>query len=213
MSGANGYMQALTLGRDALRELDVNSVARYSGARVHQECGRETALLMDFLNDEVTLSWPEMIFSTGKSGVEPPVQEQILLLHYLRGAWASCGAAATGEWIAFQEVLDGRFYVDAFNRRAKHPLVRTFGKKPETLVEIAVALFGAVPLDQGDFSVMVPVLPLIRIALVLWRGDEEFAPEGNLLFDRNISGILCAEYIAWLAGMLVYPLIDRAKRA
>ena len=211
MARVDDYMQALALGRDALRESNPDLLARFSGAEIRRGEEGKTMLSLGFLNDEITLSWPDLNSFSKKSGGEPPLQQQILLLHYLKGAWASSGAPVTGEWIAFQEVPDGRFYLDAFHRRAKHPLVQTFGNKPERLVEIAAAAFGAVSLDRGDFSVMVQAFPLVPIALVLWKGDEEFPPEGNLLFDRNISRVLSAEDIAWLAGMVVYPLVGMAK--
>jgi hypothetical protein len=72
-------------------------------------------------------------------------------------------------------------------------------------------MYGAVPFNQGDVSVLVRALPLVPIALILWRGDEEFPPEGNILFDRSIIGLFSAEDIAWLSGMVVYPMIGRAK--
>jgi hypothetical protein len=53
---------------------------------------------------------------------------------------------------------------------------------------------------------------MIPVVLVLWQGDEEFPPDGNILFDRSISKILPAEDIAWLAGMVVYPLAGIAKK-
>jgi hypothetical protein len=49
------------------------------------------------------------------------------------------------------------------------------------------------------------------VALIIWKGDEEFPPEGNILFDRNILKMLSAEDIAWLSGMIVYPLMGMAK--
>jgi hypothetical protein len=135
-----------------------------------------------------------------------------LILHYLNGACVSNGAAITGEWTSFQDVPDGRFYMDAFIKRAKEPLLRTFGNNPRRMVDLATNAFGASPLDYGDFSVVVKALPLAPIALVLWEGDEEFLSEGNILFDKNISMILSAEDIAWLAGMVVYPLIGMAEK-
>ena len=71
--------------------------------------------------------------------------------------------------------------------------------------------FGAEPSDQGDVSVLVKALPLVPVALIIWKGDEEFPPEGNILFDRNILKMLSAEDIAWLSGMVVYPLMGMAK--
>ena len=158
------------------------------------------------------ISWPDLSISYNNSDEEPPIQEQVLLLHYLYGAWSSSGPAITGEWIAFQDVPDGRFYLDAFLKRAKDPLVRIFGHDPELLVEIATRVYDTMPFDHGDFSVVVRAFPLVPVALILWKGDEEFPPEGNILFDRNISDILSAEDIAWLAGMVIYPLIGMAKK-
>ena len=103
--------------------------------------------------------------------------------------------------------------MDAFQRRAKLPLIQTFGGDPELLIRLANELLGADPSDQGDYSVIVQALPWVPIALILWRGDDEFPPEGNILFDRSITRFLSAEDIAWLAGMVIYPLIGVAKKA
>jgi hypothetical protein len=140
-----------------------------------------------------------------------PIQQQVLILHYLLGACSSGGAPVTGEWIAFQEIPDGRFYLDAFVKRAKSPLVQAFGNAPERLLDLGTLIFDATVFEHGDVSVLVEAFPLVPIVLILWKGDEEFPPEGNLLFDRNISKILSAEDIAWLAGMVVYPLVGQAR--
>ncbi|MBN1105628.1 MAG: DUF3786 domain-containing protein [Deltaproteobacteria bacterium] len=212
MPRMDDYVQAVLLGKAALTGATPDLLARLAGAEIRKESAESVSLLVPFLNDEVSVTWDDLRFQSTRSGQEPPIQQQILLLHYLKGAWASGGAVATGQWISFQEIPDGRFYMDAFQRRAKNPLVQAFGEKPERLIGIAGDAYGAVPLDQGDFSVVVKVLPLVPMALVLWRGDEEFPPEGNILFDRNISAILSAEDIAWLAGMVVYPLAGMATQ-
>ena len=85
-------------------------------------------------------------------------------------------------------------------------MVQAFGNQPELLVELATEALGARPFDRGDFSVVVRALPMVPVALILWKGDEEFLPEGNILFDANIPHILSADDITWLAGMIVYPL-------
>jgi hypothetical protein len=96
-------------------------------------------------------------------------------------------------------------------KRARDPLVKSFCNNPELMVKIARKAFDADSCDFGDHSVVIKALPLVPVALVLWKGDEEFPPAGNILFDRNITRIFVAEDIAWLAGMVVYPLIGMAK--
>jgi len=212
MPRIDDYKQALKLASMQLSDKDPELVASFSGAATDRQKEGRTRLVLNALNQKVHITWPDFRFSTEQFEAEVPIQQQVLYLHYLHGAWSSRGARAKGEWISFQEIPDGRFYMDAFQRRAKNPMVATFGERPEDLLKVATELYGAVPFNQGDVSVVVHALPLVSIALILWKGDEEFPPEGNVLFDRSIIGVLPAEDVAWLSGMVVYPMIGRAKQ-
>ncbi len=211
MPRIDDYKQALKLVSEKLSDKNPELVARISGAEISRDKEGRAKLVLNTLNQKVSITWPDFLFSSQKAEAEIPIEQQVLYLHYLYGAWSSSGPRTTGDWISFQEIPDGRFYMDAFQRRAKNPMVMTFGEKPELLLRVATEMYGAVPFNQGDVSVVVRALPLVPIALILWKGDEEFPPEGNILFDRTIVGILSAEDIAWLSGMVVYPLIGRAK--
>lgn len=211
MARIDDYTQAFELGRKKLSDKDPDLLAQYSGSAIEGDEAGKPQLILDFLNRPVVISWPDMDFRYRKTAEDLPVQQKVLLVHYLSGAWASKGAPLTGEWIAYQEVPDGRFYLDAFLKRAKNPLLQGFGERPERLEELAAQAFGAESSDHGDVSVLIRVLPLVPMVLLLWKGDEEFPPEGNILFDRNIPRLFSAEDIAWLAGMTVYPLVGMAK--
>lgn len=212
MPRIDDYNQALNLVKEQVSGKNPDDLARTSGAVLIKDKNGSAVFSLQFLNQELRITWPDLRVLSGKSGEEITIQQQILLLHYIHGAWSSSGAEPTGDWISFQEIPDGRFYLDAFHRRAKIPLVQAFGETPERLVTLASQAYGARPFDQGDASVVVQVLPRISLALILWKGDDEFPPEGNILFDRNVIGMLSAEDIAWLAGMVVYPLIGMARQ-
>jgi len=211
MPRIDDYKQALKLASEKLSDKNPDLVVSLSGAEIARDKEGRTKLLLNTLGQKVSITWPDFSFASEKAEAEIPIQQQVLYLHYLYGAWSSSGARATGEWISFQEIPDGRFYMDAFQRRAKNPMVMSFGERPELLLKVATEMYGAAPFNQGDVSVVVRALPLVPVALILWKGDEEFPPEGNILFDRSIVGILSAEDIAWLSGMVVYPLIGKAK--
>jgi hypothetical protein len=211
MPRIDDYKQALELGRNELVDKNPDLLASSSGAAIEKDKQGNSFLCLNFLNREIIFSSPELEFAQRGSDAELPIQQQILLLHYLHGAWSSRGAEIIGEWISFLEVPDGKFYLDAFHRRAKNPMVQAFGQRPELLVKLAGEVFGAESSDQGDVSVLVKALPLVPVALIIWKGDDEFPPEGNILFDRNILQILSAEDIAWLSGMVVYPLIGMTR--
>ena len=142
----------------------------------------------------------------------PLRQQQAFLLHYLNGACSSKCTEISGEWVSYQDIPDGRFYMDAFIKRAKDPLIKTFGFMAKKMVDIASQAYNAEPLDLGDYSVKVNALPTVPVALLIWEGDDEFPPDGNLLFDKTISNILSAEDIATLAGVVVYPMIGMAYK-
>ena len=208
MPRIDDYNNAVALGKEELRKKNPGRIATLSGGAIAEEGGITPSLILPFLNRQVVIKWPELDCLYKESGEEVPVQQQVLIFHYLNGA---NGLNPTGQWIAYQEVPDGRFYLDAFLRRAKNPMVQVFGSAPEKLMDLAVQVYGAVPFDQGDLSVTLHAFPLVPVALILWKGDDEFPPEGTILFDRTIYSMLSAEDIAWLAGMIIYPLMGMAK--
>ena len=209
MPRIDDYLKAVELGKKELENKNPKRIASLSGADFEVDSGGNAILTFDFLNRKVDITWPDLDLSFKASGEEVPIQQQVLLLHYLNG---SKGSEIVGKWIAYQEVPDGKFYLDAFLRRAKNPMVQGFGNQPELLVKLATEVYDARPLDQGDLSVVVQAFPFVPVALIIWKGDDEFPPEGTILFDRSIPGILSAEDIAWLAGMIVYPLLGMIKK-
>ncbi|MFC1819508.1 DUF3786 domain-containing protein [Thermodesulfobacteriota bacterium] len=212
MPRIDDFKQARTLVKKELSDKEPDFIANFSGALFHSDHPDSGVFSLNFLNRKIAISWPALEFSYEGSTEEISIQQQVLLLHYLYGTSSSSGAGTTGEWISFQDVPDGRFYMGAFIKRAKDPLLKTFGDNPKLMIDLASKAYGASPLDYGDFSVKLKALPLVPVALVLWEGDDDFPPEGNILFDKNIPKILSAEDIAWLAGMVVYPLMGMANK-
>jgi hypothetical protein len=212
MPRIDDYRQALEIAKGELKGRNPDLVASFAGASVNRK-ENKIHLVLRFLNQEISISWEDFNITRITNKDELPLQEQILILHYLVGAFNSNGSAQTGEWISFKEIPDGRFYLDAFNRRARDPMVKSFGEAPELLATLAAERYNATRFDQGDVSVKLDPFPLISVALILWRGDDEFPPDGNILFDRNIIDILSAEDTAWLSGMIIYPLAGMAKGA
>lgn len=209
MPRIDDYKQAFALAKEELSKKNPKRLADQAKGEFALEDGNPLVTIK-FLGRNLAIYWPEieMYFLPGKEEVQ--LQQRVLVAHYLNGLKQ---IRPEGEWISFQEVPDGRFYMDAFQRRAKVPLVKAFGDRPELLLELAKNLFGAVQGDQGDVSVIVEPLPHVPVMLIIWKGDEEFPPEGSILFDRTIIDLLSAEDIAWLSGMVVYPLVgERYKR-
>jgi len=124
----------------------------------------------------------------------------ILLLHYLIRSQRAM-PKESGEWISFRQVPGGEGYFPSFKKRAIEPIVRKYGDSPDTLCRL-VERFKAKTTDVGDFSVVVSTFEMVPVLITLWRGDEEFGPEANILFDKNITDIFLTEDIAVLGEIV-----------
>ncbi|TRZ48906.1 DUF3786 domain-containing protein [bacterium] len=124
----------------------------------------------------------------------------ILILHYfinrLRGL-----PQLSSEWISFKELEAGEIYYPAFRKRAIEPLVRKYGKNPEGIWQVLERL-AAQKVKAGDVGIDLEIFPGVPALIILWRGDDEFEPEANMLFDKSIAKIFCTEDIAVLAGFV-----------
>jgi hypothetical protein len=206
MPRVDDYRRAYEIAKEELQNRNPHHVCRASGALCIEEGKRLTGMRLMFLNRPVTIDWPDVAVHQ-ESDEEIPIKQTILVLHYLNGVSTKDLA---GEWISYKDIPSARFYLDAFNRRVKNPLVSTFGEDPDRLPPIAEELFGATTGSIGDISIQIQAFPKMPIMLVIWKGDEEFASDGTILFDRSIDDIFSAEDITEIASHIVYPLIKKA---
>jgi len=135
--------------------------------------------------------------------VEVPLRDKILILHYFTLAK---GTPAVGRLITYKQLPGGMSYFAAFSQRTVTPLVNHFGQNPELLIGVAAKLGGR-ETNYGNVSVTINAFDHVPITLVLWQGDEELAPNGNILFDANISDYLSTEDITVLSETITWKLV------
>lgn len=208
MARTDEYREALRLAEEALNRADLTIVAQRAGAEIIRPDDTAIQLRLFFFNEPVRIrpGIPFLILNE-KQGTEIPLEEKIVLCHYLLQAK---GTRPAKEWITFRQIPDGHFYDAAFQQRTRGPFLAFFGNKPDLFRASAVKLAGA-PVTTGDAGMAFPVLQRVPVQLILWQGDEELPAESTILFDATIADFLPAEDIAVLSGMLVYRLISIAK--
>jgi hypothetical protein len=176
-----------------LRRADLAERCRKSGAALRDPAGPAA---LDFLGQTYLLQPPD--FSVTRDGREVHITERILLLHYLRNA---TGKAPTGRWISFAEVPGGQLYMKNFQARSVDRLLRAFGGREQDLLPAAGSV-GAQPADLAEISFSVQALPMVPVALAMWRGDDEFPASCNMLFDATVTDYLSIEDTVVLAGIV-----------
>jgi hypothetical protein len=199
MARIDDFQQARDLAAQELAKQKLTDIAGRSG---FEPAGNEN-LRVPFLDRVYTISYPDFIFSDASDvSLEVPLQEQVLLLHYLLG----CQPKLTGQWVAYREIRGAGFYYGAFVKRAIDPLKKVFGQNVEALRKAADKL-GATPVDTGQAAFRLDVLPYAPIQIILWEGDDEFPAEANILFDASVGDYLSPEDAAWLGSLPIYRML------
>lgn len=124
----------------------------------------------------------------------------ILILHYLIQKLKGL-PGLTNVWATFKELSAIEGYYPAFRQRAIEPVIRKYGNNPQGLLSVLDRLPGK-RVEQGDIGIMLEVFAGVPALITLWRGDEEFAPEANILFDKSVAKVFCTEDIVVLAGFI-----------
>jgi len=194
-----GHELAYKLACEQLAKIDVEKQCLNSGTRC-QVIDSKKVIILEYLNRSYQITFPPPEISLIDSEEKISIRDKILILHYFAQAK---GTPLTNKTISYKEIPEGVNYFPAFYKRAIRPLVNRFGKEPHLLINTAEKL-GGHKVDYGDIAVTVNAFSRVPITLVLWQGDEEFAPEGSILFDSSITdyfstddiNVLC-ETIAW----------------
>jgi hypothetical protein len=199
------YKESFCLACIELKKRDPEELAKAGGF----DFSIGKAMTVPFLGTEYLVEiHPDTEIRSNDSGEEVPLPTKILIAHYLLG---SSGKRCTGKLIAFRQIPDGHFYFEAFQKRARDPFVKFFGNDGPLFVKCAAKL-GAKPAENGDFGMKFDVFPHICVQLVLWNADEEFPPDGTILFDESIQWHLPVEDVAVMSGNLVYKLVDLGRK-
>ncbi|MFC2031917.1 DUF3786 domain-containing protein [Chloroflexota bacterium] len=202
-----GHELAYKLAREKLAKIDdIEQQCLKSGA-LYQVNGSQKAILVQYLNQSYQITFPDIETSLVDSEEKVSIRDKILILHYLARAK---GTPNSNRIFTYKELPEGNIYFPTFYQRTVKPLLNYFGQEPSLLADIAQKL-SARKADYGDVAVTINVFSRVPIVLVLWRGDSELAPEGNIMFDSNISDYLATEDITVLCENLVWRMVRLLK--
>ncbi len=161
-------------------------------------------LSVKFLADEYTVDFADKRVLSLSCNVAAKDFTAILILHYLAHKLKGLPVLA-GEWMDFKEISGVEGYQDAFRKRAIEPIIRKYGSNPEGVLSVLERLPGK-KAEEGDVGIVLEAFEDVPVLITLWRGDDEFGPDANILFDRSITRIFSTEDIVVLAGFIAGQL-------
>lgn len=180
---------------------DIEERCRKSGAQYDTH---SNSVIIEFLGRPYIFMPSTGEISLKNSEEQIPTREKVLILHYLLLAK---GTPLTGTLITYKQVPGGIPYFARFSQLTIQPLLSHFGAEPELIIPAAEKL-GGERIDRGDAAVTINAFSRIPITIVLQKGDEEFAPTANVLFDNTITDYLPSQDIRILCEIIVWKLIE-----
>lgn len=199
----DAYELAYKLAAEKLAQIkDIEQQCRNSGTEYRITDSLKT-IVIQYLNRSHLITLPDVKISLEEGTEEISLREKVLFLHYFISAK---GTPPTDKLITFRELPEGNVYYPTFLQRTAKPLMNRFGQEPQLLVEVGKKL-GGYKVEHGDTAITIDAFSRVPITFILWRGDEEFAPQGNVVFDANISDYLPTEDITVLCETITWKLI------
>ncbi len=198
-------LQQLEALRSEIQATQPGRLAADSGATLHDHY-----ILVTYWGEPLRISWPDLRAYKSSDGSECSVYDTGMLLYYLRQA---DGTAVADHWIGYRELPGGSFYSQAFQGYSGDRLARQLGATPEAYGSAARSLAGMLLTGLPGIGYAFLPLPRIRLASILYPGDEEFPARASVLFDASVSHYMTTDGLALLGAGLVGRLIDASRAA
>ena len=195
------YGPALLKALEGLKGRDPHVVADWAGVEYEAGAAGQGQLRVRYWDSTYMVSYPAGRV-LDREGKEPPIFVRLVILHYLLTA---VGVPMADRWIAFRELPGGLGYDAAFQARVNRRLAATFGQKLSAFKEAGLAL-GGMPLEVGDAAFAFDLFPRLRVAVVIYRGDDEFPASANLIFDGAADRCLPTEDLVVLGELVASRL-------
>ncbi len=196
----------------ALEELakkDIERQCQVAGADYEVIRAGEVLISLLLMDRVYQISYPEgeVVYRDNSGPVN--LMEKAILIRYLNNAKKTGSANGTGskeangeeKLIGFDELPSGSFYNPAFSERVVKPFIDFFGREPEKLRWAAKRL-GGTEVPFGDVGMKISFLPKVKISFIIWEGDDEFSPQGKILFNSHIASYLSTEGVVIASAMV-----------
>jgi hypothetical protein len=182
-------------------------VQSYAPAELAARCGAAynvKSLSFRYWLESVEVAWPDLNITVLPDHHPLSVFDSAVILYYLRHA---DGSPFADRWVSYRELPGGGFYHQAFQGYSGDRLAHTYTSQPDLLHQAAQKLDGWPLTGLPGIAYAFLPLPCIRLAAILYPGDEEFPTAARILFDAAASHYTTIDGLALLGAGLASRLI------
>ena len=108
--------------------------------------------------------------------------------------------------VGIKDLKEGHFFTGPHEFRTQ-PLLHRYAEDLSGFQNAARQL-GGEPIEMADTAFRLLPFPRVPLYFLLWRGDEEFKPRLQVLFDRSIEKVLAADAIWALVNRVTMAFSD-----
>lgn len=181
---------------DDLKMKDIDKLCSLSLAKPDRPRGA----VLPFLNQEILVDMQKGCIrrfnNQSWEKIDYPLLEMVVLVYLLNVT----DVPLAHEKISVRDLKDAQFFQGPHMLKTG-PLLELYGKNVADFKRAAKEL-GGMKLDMADAAFKFQPLPRIPLYYLLWKGDEEFAPNLSILFDRSIERHLSADAIWGLVNLV-----------
>ena len=167
-------------------KLDPQEAAARCGVSFENGC-----FTLRLLNAEYRVAWPEYAITADREDAfaltNLPCQT-FLLRYLLEGKQAALSLG----YKTFREMPWGELYITPYTGRCLTRAAFTFGTRVAKF-RAACEKMGAQTLEHGDAGFQLELLPGYAMQIMVWEGDDEFAPTAQILYSGNFETGFAAE--------------------
>jgi hypothetical protein len=182
--------------KDEIQKIDLASRAEIIGARVHNETLILKCLGRDF---EVDAN------GNVASHCHTHPWFTIPLLHYIL---FSKGESASGRWVPFRELENGKTWNPLFERKCEQPL-KLIADMHGDLFEDLIHIFSGMSSGgafASDISVILFPLPKLPMMVCYWKPEDDMESKLHLFFDDTAEKNLLIESVYSVGAGIVRML-------
>jgi hypothetical protein len=117
------------------------------------------------------------------------------MIHYLLN---SKEIQISNEWISEKDIPGGTTFFRGPHEIPTNLISLRFSNDINEFKERCEHLDG-IPLNMADATYSFKITPRIPVAVLYWRGDDDFPTESKILYDRTITEHLASDIIYALA--------------